>query len=1189
MLALLRFLALCIVISGLAPSLSAAATSADDPHAWMDEVTLVVLETTDVESLHAARAFIQHEGGTVGVISPPSMLLGWIPRSIWPKLEGYMGIASLHREPVTAASVGLPAAKLDDQSRTILNFYNAVASGELRQTLEQPHKSAAPNPKPGDVLTAPAVEPDAFLENLLAQGYSEDQLSESGVLDLTKDNTFVMSGTVAVSIFFAESDGSGSDPNLYDWDYSHYQSYANLAISGLMWWSFEADLLSGCWVAFLPTMVPPTDPRCNTSVEIILHGSSTVTTLVSEIMANCGFNSGNDLSRANAYATDQRLTLGTDRSYVAFIGYNPPGTSSRLSGGMAAWAYYYGPYTFLLWNTYGELANRVFAHESGHIFGACDEYADGCSCPGGCANDVDNYNCEDCGDQQLCIMTGDDNLTLCAWTDAHVGWRVEGACQEPVLPAPTLTGISPGSGLAGETLDLTVTGTNLFGLPRLDLGNDVTLNEVTHIDDTEIVANVTIGHIATPGLRDAVLQTATLRMASLADAFEIIPTPVHYVSPTGGNVFPYVNPQDAATSLLDALAVAGAGDTVRLTSTTYTNLNLTVVRDVELEGAWDPTFTTRDLGAKTEITLVQNIRARNCDLTLDGLILRNGTGRSEFLPVEGRYGGAAAVINGALTIQDCEIFDNTCIAANLDTAHGGAVYGHNGTVNVFDTVFTGNLAYQGGAIYLENCSGTIAGNTFVGNEVSAALGVPTGAGIHIHAGTSVVLQDNVFDANVGAQNGGAVYVKDSTGTQILGGAVQSHTTTGDGAGVYVTGSEVLVDGVRFENNSTPGLGGGLIVDATSPLTLRSCQFLSNQALLAGGLQATSTPSVIDHSLFAGNSATFSGSAAYVSNAASGSFSGNTVDGNQAASGATLLFVNSPVTVLHNLVTNNTGIGVFCSGPGMATLSYNDVWNNSAADYDGCTPGTGAFSADPLFVDAGGGDYHLGLHSPAIDTGHPDAAYVDPDGSRADLGWYGSHAFVMDQPAYPQNLSVAAVNGDVVLQWDANGEADLASYVVYADDVSGFAPGPASFVTLVAAGNTSANLGPSSGATFYRLAALDDDGYMSGYSNEAELDTGTPTDPTPTHRWVLHQNVPNPFNPQTTIRYELRERGPVQLTVYDVTGRVVRRLVSGVQDAGLQSVIWNATSDDGARVASGMYFYKLRAGSFVATNKMVVLK
>jgi len=94
----------------------------------------------------------------------------------------------------------------------------------------------------------------------------------------------------------------------------------------------------------------------------------------------------------------------------------------------------------------------------------------------------------------------------------------------------------------------------------------------------------------------------------------------------------------------------------------------------------------------------------------------------------------------------------------------------------------------------------------------------------------------------------------------------------------------------------------------------------------------------------------------------------------------------------------------------------------------------------------------------------------------------------------------------------------------------------------------------------------------------------------TARNELAQNVPNPFNPSTTIRFSLRQRSKVTLSVYDVRGRRVRTLVRGVRTAGVEHVVaWDGRDDAGAAVSSGVYFYRLVAGSFTQTRKMLLLK
>jgi hypothetical protein len=91
-------------------------------------------------------------------------------------------------------------------------------------------------------------------------------------------------------------------------------------------------------------------------------------------------------------------------------------------------------------------------------------------------------------------------------------------------------------------------------------------------------------------------------------------------------------------------------------------------------------------------------------------------------------------------------------------------------------------------------------------------------------------------------------------------------------------------------------------------------------------------------------------------------------------------------------------------------------------------------------------------------------------------------------------------------------------------------------------------------------------------------------PTAPKTFLLEQNYPNPFNPSTTIRYQLPVASEVKLEVYDVLGKKIATLVNERQSAGSYQVVWNASG-----LSSGTYFYRLQAGTFVETKKMIMVK
>ena len=88
---------------------------------------------------------------------------------------------------------------------------------------------------------------------------------------------------------------------------------------------------------------------------------------------------------------------------------------------------------------------------------------------------------------------------------------------------------------------------------------------------------------------------------------------------------------------------------------------------------------------------------------------------------------------------------------------------------------------------------------------------------------------------------------------------------------------------------------------------------------------------------------------------------------------------------------------------------------------------------------------------------------------------------------------------------------------------------------------------------------------------------------------LHQNYPNPLNPGTIIPYDLPENIFVNITIYDLLGRQVKTLVNQVQNAGFNSIQWNATNDYGEPVSAGIYLYQIKAGTFYQTRKMALLR
>jgi len=92
-----------------------------------------------------------------------------------------------------------------------------------------------------------------------------------------------------------------------------------------------------------------------------------------------------------------------------------------------------------------------------------------------------------------------------------------------------------------------------------------------------------------------------------------------------------------------------------------------------------------------------------------------------------------------------------------------------------------------------------------------------------------------------------------------------------------------------------------------------------------------------------------------------------------------------------------------------------------------------------------------------------------------------------------------------------------------------------------------------------------------------------------NEFKLMQNYPNPFNPSTVINYSLKEKRNVKITVFDIMGNEIKQLIYCAQEAGFYSVTWDGTNNYGERVASGVYIYRLEAGDFTESRKMMLIR
>ncbi len=355
----------------------------------------------------------------------------------------------------------------------------------------------------------------------------------------------------------------------------------------------------------------------------------------------------------------------------------------------------------------------------------------------------------------------------------------------------------------------------------------------------------------------------------------------------------------------------------------------------------------------------------------------------------------------------------------------------------------------------------------------------------------------------------------------------------------------------------PGVarGGGIFCSSSSPLIKDN--IIARNLVISwdgevwaegGGIYVISSSSPeIKNYLIALNEVIYpwdsgTGGGIYFSSSATPRITNNTIVGNVAGGqgGGIYCWIPSETCaacsaqITNNILVGNSQ-GIFCYGFAPSIL-YNDFWNNGEGNFDGCPTGIG--------------DTTWGLNINGVPCDSFFNIFRDP-------------------------VFAIGSGGEYYLSQTAAGQAEQSP--------------------CVDAGST---LVESSGFGYYttRTDSVPDSGMVDmGFhygAKTCEFVKGIPESRVP-RGFLLSQNYPNPFNSTTLIRYHLPaisgQQSAISLKIYNIQGRLVRTLVDGYQAPGYYSVSWDARDDLGKEISSGIYFYRLKAGDFVETKRMVLLK
>jgi len=520
-----------------------------------------------------------------------------------------------------------------------------------------------------------------------------------------------------------------------------------------------------------------------------------------------------------------------------------------------------------------------------------------------------------------------------------------------------------------------------------------------------------------------------------------------------------------------------------------------------------------------------------------------GSGNSTIMIRNSTFmGNNVTWLGGAIAADFCDIqMDSVHFTENrADEAGGGNHFDHS-TLEIGSSLYDDNSANVGGGINAVWSKLTIDNSTFSGDTAGTA------GGLNVH-NSDLSLHSTLFLHNEAFSSGGAIwFVADSTifgrpyAVKLIGSRFDKNNSAGAMAGVHIQQTDqetslldVLVDGCVFADNSADRA-------TTFRISGHVSDFVISNSLFTGNTAARWSAGVT----FTSNCTGTVSNCLSASNVAGGGTGTNTA-GMAVGAGAAVDFVNCTFAL------NDGGPSAALSvrGPALVSVTNCIFWGNTLGQIALVT------------VDSAGATLHVnysdiqdGLDSidvtDSLSVVHWGTGNIDADPLFAEIG-NGDYHLLDASPCIGRGIDSFQVAGVWV-------------HAPASDVEGGSRPAP---------DGTRPDMGAYENQTVSPVGAEP--------SAAAEMPVV----------YALLQNYPNPFNPSTTIRYDLPVSSHVVLKLYSVLGEEVVTLLDEVQEAGFKSVTFDAAS-----LASGVYFYRIRArsrvegewGGFLSTKKMMVLK
>ena len=601
-----------------------------------------------------------------------------------------------------------------------------------------------------------------------------------------------------------------------------------------------------------------------------------------------------------------------------------------------------------------------------------------------------------------------------------------------------------------------------------------------------------------------------------------------------------------------------------------------------------------------------------CEFDINGYIHAAGTETDSVKFIRNFPDSAWGGIDFNISADDLSCLEYCLITGSNDRG----IYCYLVDPTIENCKITGNsTVWRGGGIYCYYSSPIIKKCTITGNSVGLE-----GGGIHCGYNSSPIIETCDIRINSAGFFGGGIYCGYNSSPIIENCIISENLAGSIGGGIHCEYySSPTVENCSISENSVDFIGGGISCNESSSPNINYCTISNNSADYSGGgisCYVLSSP-FISHCTISGNSAGGSGGGIRCVSNSYPTILNSIIEGNNGNGGCSFYTMSSYNLIAHNDFYNNEG-GNFTGNSVpqwlglIVTVNVND---------DSCDMFYNIFE-DPLFVDPSGGDYHLQAGSPCIDAGDPESP-PDPDFTIADIG-----AFYFDQSQLP-SITVTLNPYNPPIQIPVNGgtfDFNIAitnndslptSFEVWTmatlPDSSEYGPiiGPLNLAFIpgfsanrdrtqnvpgnAPAGNYTydAYLGiypntiwAEDHFDFEKLDYSYDTDLILDWDNWGESLTGLsePVSASTPIKFTFLSVYPNPFNLETTLRFDIAEPGDVSLVIYDIQGREVAWLVDGFMSAGMYQRTF-----DGSELSSGVYFACLEAEGFCQTRKMLFIK